>query len=854
VFSKPTGRANAGTGAPEAGAHADLLFREEAQNELFLNTIFLVAVAPAIACMMLAILVVQGLSRNALLDLVSMVLLLAYHAPLRARLKRGGYRDRIKYFSVTVNILICSFTLIGYSFSSGWVHAVRTIVAAGYFLAIALSGLYHDPKLPAYAAAMSIAQYSGIAAYAIFGARVPVAPLETFGQAAYSFDAYAFLVFGFAAAGAVAAYGCSRFRSTLARSLSSEASNKAITELDAQKTYFFSNVSHELRTPLTLILSPLEAMLAGDLSYMPPKQREYLEVMRRNSLSLLKLINGLLDFTKIEAGKMKLNRQRTELAAAMEYYVSTVRPAAEAKGLALALSTEGCGDLTAFLDRYLFEKAFFNLLSNALKFTERGGRIGVSLRPRPEGFELSVSDTGIGIPADKLDFIFERFNQVDSTLSRRYEGTGIGLSLARDIVELHGGRIWARSELGRGSTFTIEMPAGEGDESAPVEDLKALMPSMLSGFAAEEPVAPPPGAAAPGAGKAAPGGEDRRKVLVVDDNRELREYLRSILEGEYEVVSASDGNEGLRKAVAERPDLVLSDVMMPGMNGFALCAAIKREAALRSVPVILLTARTENSMVIAGYEVGADDYLDKPFGSEELLAKVRAFMGREDMRRRLEALAAELGELNARLEDKVRERTEKLEERFYQILDSLAMALEEKDPYTQGHSLRVERYSLLIADELGMAPEGKEELSIAARLHDIGKIGIPEAILNKQGELSDAELAVIRTHPERGARILSPFSDFGPIVEVTSKHHERYDGKGYLGCPREEIPLLARILSVADSFDAMTTTRAYRPALSLETALLEIEGGSGSQFDPEAAAALVAAVRAGALDRPRSGG
>jgi len=826
-------------GADEAERRAkELLSLEEAKSELLINTVILAAILPGIALMMVPILLVQGFSPNATMDLVALCLAAAYYLPHRLILRRGGYRPAMKYVSSLLNVTLCSLTLVGYSWSSGWIHSARSAVVVMYAVIILVSGLYHSPRLPLATAALAVLQYSGIAAYAVLGAGVALSPIETFGSPAYSLDVYALLVAVFLLSGLAAAYGGSRFRANLARALRSEASREAIAALDAQKTYFFSNVSHELRTPLTLILSPLDSMLAGDLSYMPEKHRGYLGLVRLNALRLLKLINNLLDFTKLEAGMMELRRQKTDLGAALESYVAALRPAAEAKGLGLELSVEAGrpGGIVAAVDRNLFEKAVFNLLSNALKFTASGGRIQVALRslPEPGGgrFELSVADSGIGIAPDQLDFVFERFSQVDSSLARKYEGSGIGLSLARDIVELHGGGISVRSELGRGSVFTISMPTGQVDEGEPIEELRAAMPSQLSDLLP-----------APAAGPAPRPEGGRALVLVVDDNPDLRAYLAAFLGEEYEVLTAVDGLEGLAAARSRRPDLVVSDVMMPRMDGYALCAELKRDPELAQVPLILLTARAEEGMKLAGYGLGADDYLGKPFSAEELLAKIRVFLGREALRRELDSLAARLREANERLEDKVRERTAQLEERFYQILDSLAAALEEKDPYTQGHSLRVESYSLMLADELGLPAEAAAELSVAARLHDIGKIGIPEHILNKPGPLSEAESAVIRTHPERGARILSPLSGIEPIVEAVLKHHERFDGSGYLRCPRQEVPMIASILALADAFDAMTSTRAYRPAMAAEAALAEIERGAGSQFDPALARAFAAAAR-----------
>ncbi|HET7838743.1 MAG TPA: HD domain-containing phosphohydrolase, partial [Rectinemataceae bacterium] len=591
--------------------------------------------------------------------------------------------------------------------------------------------------------------------------------------------------------------------------------------------------------------------------------------------------NGLLDFAKLEAGKMALCPQKTDLVAALEYYLSTVQSAAEARGLELGFRSS-CGPcLFVSLDRHLFEKAFYNLLSNALKFTPRGGSIAVSLSCEGGDFLLSVRDSGIGIAADKLESIFERFNQVDPSSSRNYEGTGIGLSLTKDIVAIHGGSISVTSAPGQGSSFLLRMPIGEVSAEEQAEDIRSVRASMLSdlvparhegGGAATEAAAAGAGAAAAGseadaagagadaaaAGAAGPApmgpSEDgRARVLVVEDNPEMREYLGSILARDFRVETASDGIEGLEAARLRAPDIVVSDVMMPRMDGYRLCEELKADPATAELPVILLTARTETSMRLDGYRSGADDYVGKPFNAEVLVSKIRVFVTREEMRKRLEELAAELRASNEDLELRVRERTAKLEEQFYQILDSLATALEEKDHYTQGHSRRVERYSRLLAADLGLGEEDRHVLSVAASLHDIGKIGIPESILNKAGPLSSEEYELIKKHPEKGARILSPFSDLGRVIDVAVKHHERLDGRGYLGCAAADIPMLSRILSVADAFDAMTSSRAYRGAMTAAEALAEIARNKGSQFEGRVVEALAALLDRGGLEAEAEG-
>jgi response regulator RpfG family c-di-GMP phosphodiesterase/signal transduction histidine kinase len=838
-----TGRGHGASTGGGARAELDatlkeLFLQEEAKNEVFLNAVILFGLIPLLAVVAIIITVLERFSLNSLVNLGCLAVAIPYYLVMHFLLHKGAYRPSFKYLTLTINILLSTCVFVGYSFSSGWIHAIRTVVLTVYFLLICLSGLYHNPRLPIFAGLFCSANYTALVLYGLLVAKVRLTQVETFFQPDYSLDILLFSLFLYNAVGVLTSYASRRFRAVLTRSLDSEAQGKAMRELDAQKTSFFSNVSHELRTPLTLILSPLESLLADNLVEMPAKHRETLGIVHLNALRLLKLINNLLDFTKLEAGRMELNRQKTELVRTIEYYLSTIRSAVETKEIGLDFQKNGNDELFADIDRFLFEKAVFNLFSNALKFTPTGGRVTVSLERYDGTFRLSVRDTGIGIPADKLKYIFQRFNQVDSTLSRRYEGTGIGLSLAKEIVELHEGSITVQSVLGQGSEFIITMPIGTVDVELPVEELKALKPSLLSELQQRP-------HAVTGDDEPAVAGQNRNRVLVVDDNADLRDFLKSLLVDHYEVDLAADGMAALARISRRVPDIVVSDLMMPKMNGYELCDAIKKDPALMHLPVILLTAKTEIAMKHAGYQFGADDYLGKPFDPEELLSKIRVFLAREDMRKRLEELTEKLQDANSHLEEKVGERTAQLEERFYQTLDSLVNALEEKDAYTKGHSLRVEKYSLLIAEDLGLSAEDRQTLSISAKVHDIGKIGIPGQILNKPGDLTAEEYRIIKQHPEKGAKILAPLKYMETAIEVARKHHERFDGTGYLGYPREEFPILAQILSVADAFDAMTSSRAYRGAMTVTDSLREMVRNKGTQFNPAIVDALSRVVGKG---------
>ncbi|HNV45820.1 MAG TPA: PAS domain S-box protein [Spirochaetota bacterium] len=408
---------------------------------------------------------------------------------------------------------------------------------------------------------------------------------------------------------------------------------EALRELDRQKSDFFANISHEIRTPLTLILAPIESALQGD--YGETMDRGMLVNVQRNAIRLLKLINNLLDFSKIEAGRMAMKVREADIVAFIRRYVDTVRPAAEAKGVALDFES-GAGSLPLSFDAEKIDKVFMNLFSNALKFTDHGGRIAVRITADERNCYIEFADSGIGIPAEKLDVVFDRFGQAAVGANRRYEGTGIGLALAKEFVEMHDGIITLVSRCidehpdDHGSVFTVTLPRGmehfegrRGVEFVTADELDesvadhrfAGMREMLDLREDLSGAAPEPG---PAAGALA---DNRRTVLVVDDNADMRAFLRTLLSRSYAVELAEHGEEGLARARSLRPDLIVTDVMMPVMNGYEMTRRIKADAELMHTPVIMLTARAEVTHRIEGLEFGADDYLTKPFNSKELLTR-----------------------------------------------------------------------------------------------------------------------------------------------------------------------------------------------------------------------------------------
>ncbi|CAM3161867.1 ATP-binding protein [Corallococcus soli] len=423
---------------------------------------------------------------------------------------------------------------------------------------------------------------------------------------------------------------------------------EALAEIDQAKTAFFSNVSHEFRTPLTLMLGPVEDLLAGRLGQLPTEAHGELEVVHRNALRLLKLVNALLDFSRIEAGRARASVEPTDLSALTRDIASAFRSAVERAGMRLVVDAEPLGE-PVLVDREMWEKIVLNLVSNAFKFTH-AGEIRVEVKPDGGFARLSVRDTGIGIPEGELGRVFQRFHRVQEAKGRTHEGSGIGLALVQDLAKLHGGSVEVRSVVGEGSTFTVRVPLGnaywmgtpaiDAGESLPANPMRveAFVEESLRWLANPAAEALPPveagGAPVPARAPEAGVSGARPRVLLADDNADMRDYVRRLLSHRYQVTAVSNGAEALRLARESRPDLVLSDVMMPVMDGIELVRQLRADEALRTVPIILLSARAGEEETASGLELGADDYLTKPFAARELLARVQAQLTMAAMRLR----------------------------------------------------------------------------------------------------------------------------------------------------------------------------------------------------------------------------
>ena len=439
--------------------------------------------------------------------------------------------------------------------------------------------------------------------------------------------------------------------------------NEQLKDLDRAKTAFFSNISHEFRTPLTLMLGSLQEALGDTSVDLPEVQRGQLAVARRNALRLLKLVNALLDFTRVEAGRTQ-DRLRAHRSGCSYRAAGKSFPVGSCRSGSCPHHRLPAAAELVYVDPGMWETIVLNIVSNAYKFTHRGS-IGVTMRVSGGSAHLTVRDTGIGIPTDELPKLFERFHRVEGSQGRSHEGSGIGLALVRELVQLHGGTISVESTLGQGSAFHVALPLGmahlpadrirdSGRPSKSAERAEAFIVEALSWL-------PDPGATnvegqdeSEGAHTfdGADPGVSRPRVLLADDNADMRTHVGSLLhKAGYQVSAVADGEQALAACFAKPPDLVLTDAMMPKLDGFGLVTRLRRDARTALLPIILLSARAGEEARIDGLKTGADDYIVKPFGSRELLARVDAAVRLSHARREAMIREAEMARLRASFDD-----------------------------------------------------------------------------------------------------------------------------------------------------------------------------------------------------------
>ena len=400
-----------------------------------------------------------------------------------------------------------------------------------------------------------------------------------------------------------------------------------LRELDELKSNFFANISHEFRTPLTLILGQIENLQEEIVAGGSQKK---LEMAKRNATRLQQLINQLLDLSKIESGKMSLQAQEADIIPLLRALFSSFESIAVQKNIKLEF-TASPQDIMIYFDREKFEKIFLNLVSNAIKFTPENGIVSVSISfssSSTEVVEINVKDSGVGIPADQLPFIFDRFYQVESVQQSDHSGTGIGLALVKELVEIHRWKINVASEEGCGTIFTIMLPLGRrhlsDNEITSTTSFQETSLEPRPSFTADQSSSMTP--------KEAESEEEGLVILVVEDNPDMRDYIAEKLKSRYKIMEAGDGRKGLEVAREQIPDLIISDVMMPEMDGYELATELRKDIRTSHIPIIMLTARVAEEDKLKGLEAGVDDYLTKPFSQRELFVRVNNLI---DLRKKL---------------------------------------------------------------------------------------------------------------------------------------------------------------------------------------------------------------------------
>ena len=482
---------------------------------------------------------------------------------------------------------------------------------------------------------------------------------------------------------------------------------ESLAELDRAKTIFFSNVSHEFRTPLTLMLGPLEDLLNEHRETLPPQDYREVETVHRNGLRLLKLVNTLLDFSRIEAGRIQAAYRPVDLSARTAELASVFESAMERAGLQYTIRCEALPE-PVWVDLDMWEKVVLNLLSNAFKFTLDGG-VEVSLSAVEGMAELRVRDTGTGIPESELPRVFERFHRIEGAEGRTHEGTGIGLALVDELVRLHGGNVQVESRLGEGTTFRVRLPYGSAHLPAERVSAQEQAAERTLGAApfVQEALRWLPGG---GTGveemakdlatqdlddlPALPDGEARGRVMLADDNRDMREYVQRLLGRRFSVTVVADGEAALREARRNPPDLILTDIMMPHMDGFELLRALRGDPSTAAIPVILLSARAGEEAESGGLEAGADDYLVKPFTARELMARVSSHVAMHRLRQELTGK-----------EHQLRTRAEGAERQYRGILESIS----------EGFMFVDRDWQIRYANEIATSPAGLDPAKVAGQ-------------------------------------------------------------------------------------------------------------------------------------------
>ena len=734
-----------------------------------------------------------------------------------------------------------------------------------------------------------------------------------------------------------------------------EEQKRLADDANRAKSSFLANMSHEIRTPINAVLGMDEMIIreSGEKNI-----RAYAKDIKTAGRTLLSLINDILDFSKIEEGRMEIIPTQYELSSVINDLVNMIRSRAEKKGLKLEVEVDPNVPRILYGDDIRIKQIALNLLTNAVKYTNEG-KVTLKVGYEDAGeddimLRFRIEDTGIGIREEDMEKLFSPFSRIEEKRNRSIEGTGLGISIVRQLLKLMDSRLIVDSTYGEGSVFSFEIrqkvirrePLGditkrfaEGPDYAEsyqelfhapdarilvVDDtevnlsvicnlLKQTMVEIDTAISGKEAIAsakdthydiifidhmmpemdgietlhklqeetdlegtvvialtanavsgaremyidagfadyiskPVDGrrleemirkylpedkiksAVVTDKGKSVSSSDEyERKILIIDDDEVIIETSKEILGKSFTVIGCTDGAVAKRVAANEKPDLILLDINLVGMTGFEVLEKLKADRNTRDIPVMFITADEDREKEALGFRNGANDFIRKPFVPEVLLERSKRIISLHGFQKDLQG--------------QVHRQTKRAERLTKEMMLALSHTVDAKDHYTNGHSERVAAYAAEIGRRMGKTSEEQRQLYEIGLLHDIGKIGIPEEIINKTERLSDDEFARIKEHTLIGCEILKGIVDMPELSMGARSHHERYNGKGYPdGLARDAIPEVARIICVADCYDAMTSTRTYSDPKPQAKVRAEIERCAGEQFDPDIADIMLSMI------------